>query len=76
MGGYAETASVSCCDVQFCCAQQNNLDPEKFLRAPGTVIEHTMRYIEAKYGSVEAYLDSIGFTAEKREELRMALTGN
>jgi hypothetical protein len=35
-----------------------------------------MRYIEARYGSVEAYLDSIGFTAEKREELRMALTGN
>lgn len=74
LGVNAETAGVSCAVCHF--PIQNNLDPEKFLRAPGTVIEHTMRYIEARYGSVEAYLDSIGFTAEKREELRMALTGN
>lgn len=58
----------------MCGCGQNNLDPQKFLRAPGSVIEHTFRYIEAKYGSVDNYLDSIGFTQDKREELRAALT--
>lgn len=38
------------------------------------MIEHTFRYIKAKYGSVDNYLDSIGFTQDKREELRAALT--
>lgn len=53
--------------------QQNNLDPEKFLRAPRSVIEHTLAYIEEKFGSIEAYLDTIGFTADKRARLKAAL---
>ena len=53
---------------------QNNLDPEKFLRAPRSVIEHTLAYIEEKFGSIEAYLDTIGFDAEKRARLIAALT--
>ena len=53
---------------------QNNLDPEKFLRAPREVIDHTLTYIEKRYGSVNDYLDSIGFTEEKRAKLKAALT--
>ena len=95
---------------------QNNLDPEKFLRAPRSVIDHTLAYIEKKFGtspshppthpptsllpikssinaflpslipssthppthppttgSIEGYLDQIGFTADKREKLKAAL---
>ena len=52
---------------------QNNLDPEKFLRAPRSVIEHTLAYIEKKYGSINDYLDSIGVDAEKRARLQAAL---
>jgi hypothetical protein len=53
--------------------RQNNLDPEKFLRAPRYVIEHALAYINRRYGSVEDYLDSIGFTADRRDALRKAL---
>ncbi|EWM29020.1 Tyrosine-protein phosphatase family, C-terminal domain protein [Nannochloropsis gaditana] len=53
--------------------QVNNLDPEKFLRAPRSVIEHTLAYIEKKFGSIEGYLDQIGFTEDKRVALKKAL---
>ncbi|TFJ88031.1 hypothetical protein NSK_000385 [Nannochloropsis salina CCMP1776] len=53
--------------------EQNNLDPEKFLRAPRSVIEHTLAYIEKKFGSIEGYLDQIGFTEDKRVALKKAL---
>lgn len=53
---------------------QNNLDPEKFLRAPRYVIEQTFTYIKKKYGSTEGYLDEIGFDEEKRKKLKEVLT--
>lgn len=53
--------------------EQNNLDPAKFLRAPRSVIEHTLAYIQKKFGSIEGYLDQIGFTEAQRSRLKAAL---
>ena len=39
-----------------------------------SVIDYTLAYIEEKFGSIETYLDSIGFDAEKRAKLKAALT--
>ena len=53
--------------------EQNNLDPEKFLIAPAHVIDDLKQHIDLQYGSVEKYLDSIGFSEEKRKQLRKNL---
>lgn len=37
------------------------------------MIEHTLAYIEKKFGSIEGYLDQIGFTEDKRVALKKAL---
>lgn len=52
---------------------QRSLDPKTFLCAPPKVMKDTLANIKDKYGGVEGYLDSIGFTSEDREQLRAAL---
>ncbi|CAN0145223.1 unnamed protein product [Ectocarpus sp. 13 AM-2016] len=52
---------------------QQDLDPDTFLGAPPHVMEGVLRFIRVKYGSIDDYLDSIGFDAEWRARLRSAL---
>lgn len=52
---------------------QRNLDPRTFLGAPPKVMEETLILIKENYGSVEGYLDWIGFGQEHREKLKAAL---
>lgn len=51
------------------------LDPDKFLCAPMFVMEETLKYIKKNYGSVEGYLDSIGFDDLHRRKLKDSLMG-
>jgi len=53
---------------------QRNLDPKTFLGAPPKVMRDTLHGIEVNYGTVENYLDIIGFDAEKRDRLVKVLT--
>ncbi|KAL3809464.1 hypothetical protein ACHAXA_001866 [Cyclostephanos tholiformis] len=53
---------------------QRNLDAKTFLGAPPHVMEDTLRNIRRDYGSVEEYLDFIGFGKDSRERLIRALT--
>jgi protein tyrosine/serine phosphatase len=50
--------------------KQADLDPDVFLTAQPHVILHTLAYVRAKFGSVEAFLDSYGFEAAWRRRLR------
>jgi hypothetical protein len=43
--------------------------PEEFAKAPSIVMENTLSYITERYGSIEGYLDSIGFDASWRARL-------
>mmetsp|Transcript_60029 Transcript_60029/g.72142 ORF Transcript_60029/g.72142 Transcript_60029/m.72142 type:complete len:412 (+) Transcript_60029:201-1436(+) len=52
---------------------QRNLNPKTFLGAPPKVMEETLISIKDNYGSVEGYLDWIGFGQEQREKLKAAL---
>jgi protein tyrosine/serine phosphatase len=52
---------------------QRSLDPKTFLGAPPYVMEGVLETIRDKYGSVEGYLDWIGFGAEKQKKLRDVL---
>jgi len=52
---------------------QRNVDPKTFLGAPPQVMEDTLLSIQENYGSVDAYLDSIGFGVEQRQKLKNAL---
>ncbi len=52
---------------------QRNLDAKTFLGAPPEVMRDTLIKIRSTYGSMEAYLDKIGFNEEDRKELRSAL---
>lgn len=52
---------------------QRNLNPKTFLTAPPQVMRDTLNQLRQDYGSVEGYLDSIGFSAEDRQKLRSAL---
>ena len=52
--------------------EQYKLD-EEFLSAPRYVMEQTLAFIGNKYGSIEQYLDGIGFGPEWRKKLREAL---
>eukprot|EP00975_Prorocentrum_lima_P015574 3299685-Prorocentrum_lima.AAC.1 len=56
--------------------EQQNLDAETFLRAPRYVMESTLQHIREEYGSVNNYLDSIGFDAGWRAKLKDALTSH
>ena len=37
------------------------------------VMEHVLKYVRGKYGSIDSYLDGIGFDGEKRRRLAAAL---
>lgn len=52
---------------------QRNLDAKTFLGAPPEVMRDTLANIRSTYGSMEAYLDDIGFTEEDRKQLKAAL---
>lgn len=52
---------------------QRNVDPKTFLGAPPQVMEDTLLTIQENYGSVNGYLDSIGFGVEQRQKLKDAL---
>jgi len=53
---------------------QRNLDPKTFLGAPPHVMRDTLMNLKKDYGSVEGYLDWIGFDEEDRRRLKEALT--
>eukprot|EP00286_Rhodomonas_abbreviata_P018085 CAMPEP_0181305760 /NCGR_PEP_ID=MMETSP1101-20121128/9915_1 /TAXON_ID=46948 /ORGANISM="Rhodomonas abbreviata, Strain Caron Lab Isolate" /LENGTH=318 /DNA_ID=CAMNT_0023411725 /DNA_START=267 /DNA_END=1223 /DNA_ORIENTATION=+ len=53
--------------------QQEQLDPERFLRAPRSVMETTIALLRNDYGGAHAYLESIGFGPDKIERMRAAL---
>lgn len=53
--------------------QQRNVDPKTFLGAPPHVMKDTLLAIRNNYGSVDGYLDSIGFGNEQRVKLKKAL---
>lgn len=53
---------------------QRSLDAKTFLGAPPHVMEDTLKNIRKDYGSVEEYLDFIGFGEESRKRLIYALT--
>ncbi len=52
---------------------QRSLDPKTFLGAPPQVMRDTIKNMRETYGSVEGYLDFIGFDENDRKELREAL---
>ncbi|CAM9494741.1 unnamed protein product [Choristocarpus tenellus] len=52
---------------------QRDLDPERFLCAPRHVMEDTLYLLRERHGSVNNYLDSIGFDEGWRQRLRDAL---
>jgi DNA-binding LacI/PurR family transcriptional regulator len=54
--------------------RQEDLDPEKFLLANPLVMQGTIRYIKEQFGSIEAYLDTIGFDKAWRERLADCLS--
>jgi hypothetical protein len=51
------------------------LDRSKFERAPREAMEHALRYIEAKHGSVANYLAAAGFTPPEQQQLKEQLLG-
>ena len=53
--------------------KQRDLNPEVFLGAPPAVMAQTLVEIREHYGSVEGYLDFIGFGPEDRAALKKAL---
>ncbi|CAM9440390.1 unnamed protein product [Discosporangium mesarthrocarpum] len=54
---------------------QRDIDPDTFLCAPRFVMEETLACVRRKHGSVEGYLDSIGFDESWRQRLRESLLG-
>lgn len=52
---------------------QRNLNPETFLGAPPHVMRDTLENIRSVHGSVNGYLDWIGFREGDRERLKQAL---
>ena len=53
---------------------QRNLDAKTFLGAPPQVMRETLVNIRSDYGSVEGYLDWIGFDRKSQQKLIDALT--
>lgn len=51
---------------------QRSLDPKTFLGAPAHVMQDTMEALEEDYGSVEGYLNEIGFGPEQQQRLKDA----
>jgi len=52
---------------------QRNLDAKTFLGAPPEVMQETLDTIRRNFGSIEGYMDSIGFDSNDRERLKKAL---
>ena len=50
-----------------------NIDYSRFYGSPKAVMEGVLAYVKTNHGSVDGYLDSIGFDASDREALRAAL---
>lgn len=48
--------------------------PEEFALSPSETMKNTFTYIEAKYKSIDQYLDSIGFNSEWRMRLKQVTT--
>ena len=55
--------------------RQLDLDPKIFLGAPVRVMRETISEIKREYGSIDGYLDTIGFGEEWRNRLRRACGG-
>lgn len=53
--------------------KQRSVDPKTFLGAPPKVMKETLLAIQKNYGSVDQYLDSIGFGEKQRQQLRESL---
>ncbi|KAK3248023.1 hypothetical protein CYMTET_42495 [Cymbomonas tetramitiformis] len=53
--------------------RMDGIKMENFAGSPPEAMEHTLRHLRAEYGSVESYLDSIGFDNEWRNMLRSRL---
>mmetsp|Transcript_8909 Transcript_8909/g.24689 ORF Transcript_8909/g.24689 Transcript_8909/m.24689 type:complete len:365 (+) Transcript_8909:77-1171(+) len=50
----------------------SQLDWSRFRGSPAAAMEQTLDWIDASYGSMDGYLDMIGFAEEKRKRLRNA----
>ena len=46
---------------------------EAFLQSPPQVLRETLTYLKSRYGSINGYLDHIGFGSGDRDALRLAL---
>jgi len=46
---------------------------EAFLQSPPHVLRETLTYLRSRYGSINGYLDHIGFGPDDRDALRRAL---
>eukprot|EP00747_Dinoflagellata_sp_TGD_P048991 gnl/TRDRNA2_/TRDRNA2_145943_c0_seq1.p1 gnl/TRDRNA2_/TRDRNA2_145943_c0~~gnl/TRDRNA2_/TRDRNA2_145943_c0_seq1.p1 ORF type:complete len:439 (+),score=63.83 gnl/TRDRNA2_/TRDRNA2_145943_c0_seq1:43-1359(+) len=55
-------------------ADAGSVDWSRLNGSPSQAMRDTLAYVRAKYGSIESYLDSVGFREEERTELR-ALCG-
>jgi protein tyrosine/serine phosphatase len=53
--------------------KQVDVDPNIFLRAFPEVMEQSLTFVRSTYGSVDNYLDSVGFDESWRRKLRLAL---
>ena len=49
------------------------IDYTKFAGAPCEVVQYTLAYVKHTYGSLDEYLDQIGFDDTKRRALRKTL---
>ena len=49
------------------------IDYTRFHGAPEEVMAHVLGYVRGKHGSLDAYLDVIGFDADRRRRLAAAL---
>ena len=60
-------------DAMVGALRQQDLDADKFLCAPRSVMQTVLQLIESKYGGVSKYLNANGFGAEWQQKLRKAL---
>ena len=65
---HAEVASSAEVDAVYPLSPQNT---PNFFGAPTEAIERTLDWIDANHGSIEGYLDAIGFDAACRAKLRV-----
>ena len=49
------------------------IDYSRFRGAPAEIMEHALAHAKRKHGSLDGYLDHVGFGADDRERLRRAL---